>query len=61
MPIEIKELEIRVAVSGGAPEGANAAQGGAKGGAATGGRAADEIVAECVEQVLRILQAKRER
>jgi len=61
MPIEIKELEIRVAVSGGAPEGAKGTQASAKGGAAAGGGAADEIVAECVEQVLRILQAKKER
>jgi hypothetical protein len=57
MPIEIRELEIRVAVSAGAQEGAKAAQGGKKApGDATGG-----IVAECVEQVLLILQAKRER
>ena len=56
MPIEIRELEIRVAVFAGAHEGAKAAQGGAKG--AASGDGTDEIVAECVEQVLRILQTK---
>jgi hypothetical protein len=60
MPIEIKELEIRVAVSGAPPEGSKAVQSGAKGAGASSG-AADQIVAECVEQVLRILQARKER
>jgi hypothetical protein len=62
MPIEIKELHIRMAVSGrepamGAPKGAfkGAKQGG------PGGGDADEIVGECVERVLQILQAKKER
>jgi hypothetical protein len=62
MPVEIKELHIRVAVdarpsaqeaSGGAP-----AQAGAPAG---GGQHKDAIVAECVEQVLQILQARKER
>ena len=59
MPIEIRELEIRVAVSAGAQEGAKAAQSGAK--SAASGEATDAMIAECVEQVLRILQSKRER
>lgn len=59
MPIEIRELEIRVAVSAGVQGGATAAHGGAKG---TGsGDSMGGIVAECVDQVLRILQSKRER
>ncbi|MFS8979431.1 DUF5908 family protein [Cupriavidus necator] len=60
MPIEIRELHIRVAV--------NAAPGGqpAPGAAAEAGDASAEgrqkaLVAECVEQVLRILQDKQER
>jgi len=60
MPIEIKELHIKVTV--------DAASGGQSGGraSAAGGTAADAgskdaIVAECVEQVLQILRAKRER
>jgi len=60
MPIEIRELHIKVAVTGGA---------GAAGGTAPAGGAADTageqaqqaIVAQCVEQVLRILQNKMER
>ncbi len=63
MPIEIKEMHIRVTVSGShqAPaQGARAAE--AKGeGAGAQGVDKDEIVAECVEQVLRVLQARRER
>ena len=59
MPIEIMELEIRGAVFAGAHEGAKAAQGGAKG--AASGDGTGEIVAECVEQVLRILQTKSKR
>lgn len=58
MPIEIRELEIHVAVATGA-EGAKAAQVGAKG--AASGDATGEIIAECVEQVMRILELKRER
>ena len=59
MPIEIKELHIRVAVNApqaGAPAPATPA-------APSGGGAADRqaLVAECVEQVLRILQQKQER
>jgi hypothetical protein len=66
MPIEIKELHIRVTV--------NAPAGGAPGAGATigtvaatpapaGGGAGDKeaIVAECVEQVLSILHEKMER
>ncbi len=63
MPVEIKELHIRMAVSGKPPEPAKGAQqGGSKsdehGG---GGGNADEIIEECVERVLQILQAKKER
>lgn len=62
MPIEIKELHIRVAVN--APQGGQAAGGQmtAAGRGHTGGDDAKEaIVAECVEQVLQILQSKAER
>ena len=59
MPIEIRELEIRVAVSTGAQTGAKAAQGGPHGAASADARG--DIIAECVDQVLRILESKKER
>ena len=63
MPIEIKELHIRVTVNASPSGQRTEARGGAGSGAVTdndeGGR--DEIVAECVEQVLGILERKQER
>jgi hypothetical protein len=56
MPIEIRELHIRVAVNAEAakpPAPANAA--------GPDGADHDALVAECVEQVLRIVQARKER
>ena len=59
MPIEIKELHIKVSVT--PPSAPNAApapqqpQGGAQ------GTDKETLVAECVEQVLQILQQKSER
>ena len=59
MPIEIRELHIRVAVSSEAkPPGAAPREAAAEGG---GGADKDAIVAECVEQVVQIIQARRER
>jgi hypothetical protein len=55
MPVEIRELHIRVAVNA-----ESKAQAPAKPGD-VGGADQDAIVAECVEQVLRIIQAKKER
>jgi hypothetical protein len=57
MPIEIKELHIRVTVNT-SPGGAPAAR---SEDAAGGDEAKERIVAECVEQVLQILQNKMER
>jgi hypothetical protein len=64
MPIEIKELHIRVTVN--APEGGGTGAGTTASAAAMpapAGGAGDKeaIVAECVEQVLSILQEKLER
>jgi hypothetical protein len=60
MPIEIRELHIKVAVTAGAPGAGAAAQpAGAADGA--GEQAQQALVAQCVEQVLRILQNKMER
>jgi hypothetical protein len=62
MPVEIKELHIRVSVNaspGGQPSGARTA---VAGGSGVGSEdAKDAIVAECVEQVLHILRNKVER
>jgi len=61
MPIEIKELHIRIAVNtspgGESPESRSAYARGGKGSEDE----KDAIVAECVEQVLSILQNKSER
>jgi Family of unknown function (DUF5908) len=58
MPIEIRELHIRVAVSPEAkPQGAAARQTPTEDGADE----KDAIVAECVEQVVQIIQAQKER
>lgn len=59
MPIEIKELHIRVAVDAAPPRQARPAQSGAPAGG--GGADKEAIVAECVEQVLQILQSRRDR
>ena len=59
MPIEIKELHIRVAVNtaqSGQPPADQAAAAGVG-----GDDAKEAMVAECVEQVLRILENKMER
>lgn len=65
MPIEIKELHIHVVVnaaSGGQaaakPQQAGTGESNSGG---SGGGDKDTIIAECVEQVLDILQNKRER
>jgi hypothetical protein len=58
VPIEIKELHIRVSVS--APAGSKPA--GAPGPApGVEGEARQALVSECVEQVLAILRDQRER
>ena len=57
MPIEIKESHIRVAVN--AAEGSGG--GTAPPAAGSSATAREALIAECVEQVVRILQQKRER
>lgn len=61
MPLEIKELHIKVSVSqpeGGAPAGNGASPSG--NGSGNGQTNQDEIIAAVVEQVLQILQEKKE-
>jgi hypothetical protein len=63
MPIEIKELHIRVAVNAAPPPALGKPAAGSATAPPTGGQAADKdaIVAACVEQVLEILKNKAER
>ncbi|NTW47056.1 MAG: hypothetical protein HGB16_02845 [Chlorobaculum sp.] len=66
MPVEIRELHIKVTVneSGGASgqeAGAGRKTGERSADGAGGGADREAIVAECVEEVLRIMQNKRER
>jgi len=64
MPVEIRELHIKVTVNE-SPQGEGAQAGREAGERSGGGENAgadrEAIVAECVEQVLRIMQNKRER
>ena len=62
MPIEIRELHIRVTVN--APDGggnATAQPATRPPSAGSGSADKDALIAECVEQVLNILQEKQER
>ncbi|QTE46205.1 MULTISPECIES: DUF5908 family protein [Mucilaginibacter] len=58
MPIEIRELNIRVSVNQSPAEQDSKPSGG---GGGSGGGDKDEIIAECVEQILEILKNKNER
>ena len=58
MPVEIKELVIRVAVSDRPAQQPSAAQGASGAGA---GADKDAIVAECIEQVMRVIHGMKER
>lgn len=63
MPIEIKELHIRVAVNtpSAAPQTAGSIQRPAAADQAQSGKKKDEMIAECIEQVLQIMENKNER
>jgi hypothetical protein len=61
MPIEIKELHIQVAVNAAPAASAGPADQGPGAGGKGGGPDNSALVAECVEQVLQILQTKSER
>jgi hypothetical protein len=59
MPVEIKELHIRVAVN--APPTKQEAPAPSRSGAKGNAGDKDAIVAECVEQVLQIINTRKER
>lgn len=56
MPLEIRELHIRVNVAG---EGAAPSSGAPA--SASGGDDKDRILSECVDEVLRVLRERKER
>ncbi len=60
MPIEIKELHIRVSVNT-SPSGQQAEGQQAVAGESDNDGVKEAVIAECVEQVLQILQNKQER
>jgi hypothetical protein len=60
MPIEIKELHIRIAVDA-APAGQQPAAPTQGAAAPAPGTERDALIAECVDQVMQILQTKGER
>lgn len=61
MPIEIRELHIRVSVSPAVDVGPAGAPGTAPGGRGDAREAREALVADCVERVLEILRDSRER
>ena len=58
MPVEIKELQINVTVN--QPGAATPAES-AQGGKATGGEDSKNLVNQCIEQVMEIINNKKER
>lgn len=58
MPVEIRELHIRVAVNA---ESAKTSSSATSSSASDAGADREATVAECVEQVVQIIQARRER
>ena len=61
MPIEIKELVVKATVVENNRDGATAREGGSAGAGATEGLNKQQLIEECVEQVLLILERKKER
>ncbi len=59
MPIEIKELNIRINVNQGQPEQTNSPHEGRNDAQALPDK--NEIMADCVEQVMELLKNKQER
>jgi Family of unknown function (DUF5908) len=58
MPLEIKELHIRVAIEAKPPQHAESTHAPPQ---SQGGTDRDSIIAECVEQVMHIMQVRKER
>lgn len=58
MPIEIRELNIKVSVTQNQPEQDSAPSSGSTGGSMP---EKDELISECVEQVIELIKQKNER
>ncbi|SDD67444.1 hypothetical protein SAMN05216464_102247 [Mucilaginibacter pineti] len=61
MPVEIRELNIRVSVNQSPAEQDSRGGGGGGGQQGGGGADKDQIIAECVEQIMEIMKNKNER
>ena len=61
MPLEIRELHIKVAVNESEPEATGDAPSAREDADAEGASDREAIIAECVEQVMRILNKQKER
>ncbi len=61
MPVEIKELVIRTVVASSADDASDGGGDDGPAAAISAGASTDEIVQECVRQVLRILARDKER
>ena len=61
MPIEIKELQIRVQISDPATSGASSSNPNAGATPQSSGMSEEEMVQLCVEKVLEVLKEKEER
>jgi hypothetical protein len=61
MPVEIRELNIRVSVNQSPAEQDSKGGGGGGGQQGGGGADKDQIIAECVEQIMEIMKNKNER
>ena len=61
MPVEIRELHIRLTVQADTGKHSPAGPGQPNGAGPGGATEKDSLIAECVEQVLEILQSKKER
>ena len=61
MPVEIKELVIRTVVASSTDDASDEDGEGSPAAATSAGASTDEIVQECVRQVLRILARDKER
>ncbi len=61
MPLEIREIVVRTVVGGDAPSPPPAQQASQTGPALPGGLSFDQLVQECVRQVMQALARERER